>query len=79
MFLSQQAPTEVILLLMQACTSIRDLLALVSTCRRMPEVWSAHAASALWAVWLREIPHFQHALLAVSCPLLEKCSVCNKD
>lgn len=66
-FLAGSAPPEIILSILQACDSTRDLLALVSTCRYTLQVWQANTAPALWSVWLREKPHLRDALIAVSC------------
>jgi hypothetical protein len=30
------------------------------------DVFRGNTAAALWPVWLRETPHFQHAVMAVS-------------
>ena len=65
-FLAQSGPAEIILHIFRYCDSTRDLLALVSTCRHVHDVWQANAAAALWHVWLREIPHIQDAVTAVS-------------
>lgn len=64
-FLARFGPAEVILRILQCCDSTRDLLALVSTCRHVYSVWRGNVAAALWPVWLREIPHFHDALMAV--------------
>ena len=62
------SPVEIVLRILQCCHSTRDLLALVSTCQHVRHVWhgNENAAAALWPVWLREIPHFQDAIAAVS-------------
>ena len=65
-FLTRSGPAEISLLSLQSCDSTQDLLALVSTCRHVCSVWRGNAAAALWPVWLREIPHFQDAITAVS-------------
>ena len=65
-FLARTGPTELILHILESCDSTRDLFALVSTCRHTYQVWQAHAAPALWRVWLREFPYFGNALVAVS-------------
>jgi hypothetical protein len=65
-FLARSGPVELILRIFQCCDSTRDLLTLVSTCRHVYDVWRGNVAAALWPVWLREIPHFQDALTAVS-------------
>jgi hypothetical protein len=65
-FLAQSGPAELILHILQYCNSTRDLLALVSTCRHVHHVWHANIVAALWPVWLREIPHIQDAVTAVS-------------
>ncbi|KAK3899176.1 hypothetical protein C8A05DRAFT_46695 [Staphylotrichum tortipilum] len=53
-FLGRSAPLEIIIRILQACHSTRDLLA-----------FRANAAVALWPVWLCEIPHARDALIAV--------------
>ena len=65
-FLARSGPAEIILLILQSCHTTQDLLALVSTCQHVCRVWRGNAAAALWSVWLREIPHFRDALVAVS-------------
>ncbi len=67
-FLARSGPVEIILCILQCCDSTRDLLALVSACRRVCSIWRENIATALWPVWLREIPHFQDAIMAVSTP-----------
>jgi hypothetical protein len=64
--MARSGPVEIILRILQCCHSTGDLLALVSTCRHIWNVWRGNAAAALWPVWLREIPHFQDAIIAVS-------------
>jgi hypothetical protein len=65
-FMARSGPVEIILRILQCCHSTRDLLALVSTCRHVCSVWRGNVAAELWPVWLREIPHFQDAVMAVS-------------
>ena len=65
-FLARTGPAELIFRIFQSCDSTRDLLALASTSQHNYRIWQAHAAPALWPVWLREIPYFRNALLAVS-------------
>ncbi len=65
-FLARSGPPELILCILQSCGSTRDLLALVSSCRYIYQVWQANPAAVLWPVWLREIPHVQDAIMAVS-------------
>jgi hypothetical protein len=67
-FLARSGPVEIIVRILQSCHSTKDVLALVSTCRHVYHVWRGNMAAALWPVWLREIPHFQDALMAVSVP-----------
>ncbi|KAK3308170.1 uncharacterized protein B0T15DRAFT_490765 [Chaetomium strumarium] len=64
-FLTRSGPAELILRILQYCHSTRDVLALVSTCRHVCDVWRGNVAAAVWPVWLREIPHFQDALTAI--------------
>ncbi|KAK4043228.1 hypothetical protein C8A01DRAFT_32717 [Parachaetomium inaequale] len=64
-FLARSGPAEIIIHILQYCDSTRDLLALVSTCRHVYDVWQANIAVALWPVCLRDIPHIQDAVTAV--------------
>jgi hypothetical protein len=64
-FLARSGP-ELIRSILQCCGLTRELLALVSACRHIYDVWRQHAAAALWPVWPREIPHFRLAAVAVS-------------
>ena len=68
-FLARSVPPELILCILQSCGSRRDLLALVSTCRYIYQVWQTNPAAVLLPVSLREISHFHDALTAVSCPI----------
>ncbi|KAK4233428.1 hypothetical protein C8A03DRAFT_38868 [Achaetomium macrosporum] len=63
-FMARSGSAELILRILQCCDSTRDLLALVSTCRRVCGVWRGNVAAAQWPVWLRQIPHFQDAVMA---------------
>jgi hypothetical protein len=72
-FMAQSGPAELILYILQCCHSTRDLLALVSTCRHVCDVYRGNTAAALWPVWLREIPHFQDAVMAVSANITPHC------
>lgn len=67
-FFTRHAPAEIVLLILQFCDSTTDVLALVSSCRTLYNVWlnDSIATAALWTVWLRRIPHFRLAILAVS-------------
>jgi hypothetical protein len=65
-FMARSGPVELILRILQYCHSTRDVLALASTCRHICDVWRGNVAAVLWPVWLREIPHFEDALHAVS-------------
>jgi hypothetical protein len=65
-FMAQSGPAELILYIFQCCHSTRDLFALVATCRHVCDVFRGNTAAALWPVWLRETPHFQDAVMAVS-------------
>ena len=65
-FMARSGPVETVLLILQCCHSTRDLLALVSTCRHICNVWRGNVAAVLWPVWRRDIPHFEDALHAVS-------------
>jgi hypothetical protein len=57
---------EMIVLILQNCDSTRDLLALISTCRHIYDVWRVNPAASIWPVYLHELPHFQDAITAVS-------------
>lgn len=69
-FLTRSGPAEIILQILGSCSSTQDLLALISTCRHVRDVWQANVCAAIWPVWLREIPHFQDAVTAVSAKTL---------
>ena len=59
-------PAEMLLLIIRNCDSPRDLIALISTCRRIYLVWRGNPAAAIWPACLHELPHFQDAITAVS-------------
>jgi hypothetical protein len=72
-FMVRSGPAELILHILQCCHSTRDLVALVATCRHVYDVYRGNAAAALWPVWLREIPHFQDAVMAGSAIITSHC------
>jgi hypothetical protein len=65
-FLIQSMPPEIILLILGWCESTRDVLALVSTCRHVYDVWRVNPAAAIWPVYLYKLPYLQDAIIAVS-------------
>jgi hypothetical protein len=72
-FMAQSGQAEHNLYILQCCHSTRDLLALVATCRHVCDVYRGNTAAALWPVWLREIPHFQDVVMAVSGNITSHC------
>ncbi|KAK4243358.1 hypothetical protein C7999DRAFT_44818 [Corynascus novoguineensis] len=64
-FLSGLGPAELIILIVEACESTRDSLALTSTCRALHHVGRAHAVARLWAELDKEILCVEEALIAV--------------
>ncbi|KAL8282404.1 hypothetical protein RB600_005722 [Gaeumannomyces tritici] len=63
-FLARAGPPELILNILEQCESIRDVLSLAATCRRLHHIWQAGAASVLWLASLRKDPEFDDALIA---------------
>jgi hypothetical protein len=61
-----QEKFKLLLLIIRNCDSPRDLIALISTCRRIYDVWRVTPAAAIWPACLHELPHFQDAITAVS-------------
>lgn len=65
-FLSGNGPLELVLLIIKDCESLRDVLALTSTCRAMFHMGRNEAASRLWSKLLDDIPCFEEVLIAVN-------------
>lgn len=65
-FFARSGPRELILCIFHCCESTHDLLSLALTCRRIHNIWQAHAAAVVWRLWLRKIPCFEDALTVVS-------------
>jgi hypothetical protein len=61
----RRTPVEIILNIMSACKSTRDILALAATCRTINEVWRANSVFVILPIWKRELQYFNDALLAV--------------
>ncbi|KAK4240374.1 hypothetical protein C8A03DRAFT_31510 [Achaetomium macrosporum] len=57
-------PPEMIVQILQSCTTTEDVVALASTCGYIYHVWQANAAATLWPLLLRKVPHLHDALVA---------------
>ncbi len=64
-FLSRDAPSEVLVLVLGNCASFRDILSLALTCKHLHSVWRANGPAVLHTVARRCVPAFDIALLAV--------------
>ena len=65
-FLSRSGPPELVLLILEACESTNDALALTATCCYLHSVGRCYAVSRLSSsAFFREIPCFENALTAV--------------
>ena len=65
-FLSQSGPAELVLVILKACESTKDVLALTATCRHLYHVGRCYAVERLASSGsLRGIPCFREALTAV--------------
>ncbi|KAL2173894.1 uncharacterized protein P884DRAFT_210409 [Thermothelomyces heterothallicus CBS 202.75] len=63
--LAGDGPPEIVILIVEACESLSDVLALTSTCRAMHHIGRAHAVAHLWSELDGETPCLEEALIAV--------------
>ncbi|KAJ4286404.1 hypothetical protein N0V88_008027 [Collariella sp. IMI 366227] len=63
-FLAVTGPAELILLIVDACESARDALALTLTCRRLHQTGRDRAVVNLWNALRSKIPHLELALIS---------------
>lgn len=61
----QSGPPELVLLVLGCLDSVQDVLAFTLASRHIQRVWSVHGAAVLWDVFLRELPSFDEAIIAV--------------
>jgi hypothetical protein len=62
----KKMPPEVLVHILQNCHDFADVLAMVSTCKRLRSVWATNIESVIWFVGKRSIVAFDDALMAVS-------------
>jgi hypothetical protein len=66
-FVRYRAPSETLLEILGAgFDSVEDVISFVLCSRPLYEFWKANEASLRWRIWLRVLPDFEYAIIAVS-------------
>ncbi|KAL8410011.1 hypothetical protein RB594_008198 [Gaeumannomyces avenae] len=60
----QHLPAELVLNILEQCSSAGDVFALASACQRLYNIWKTKSGGVLWRVFLKEMPDFDDALIS---------------